>query len=355
MKIIDIKVTRENLVLTRPYTISYKTVDSVENIIIKLYLENGMVGLGACNPSKYVVGVNIDDTILNLTEDKLAFLKGADIRSFHDLLDKTYTNFSTDAGAKVLIDVALHDAFTQYLGIPLVAFYGQKIYELPTSVTIGIKDIEATLEEAKEYLDAGFNNIKVKLGQELKLDIERLRALRKTFGKRPIIRIDANQGWSKAETMDFFESVGDLEIELVEQPVKADQLMQLSSIPGVFKKLIAADESLVDSNDAMLLSKSPIPAGIFNIKLMKCGGIREAKKIAAIAEKASIELMWGCNDESIISISAALHAAFSCANTKYIDLDGSLDLAKDVVKGGFNIKNGVMSLTKKPGLGVELI
>ena len=88
---------------------------------------------------------------------------------------------------------------------------------------------------------------------------------------------------------------------------------------------------------------------------MKCGGITSGRKIANVALLNGINLMWGCNDESIISISAALNAALSFPNTKYLDLDGSLDLAKDLVTGGFNLKNGIMKPLDKPGLGVELI
>lgn len=352
MKIAAINITKENLALTRPYSIAYKTVDSVENVIVELHLENGIIGRGAANPSKYVVDKDVDDTYRRLTEDGLATFRGADIRQFSYLLDQVYLEFADDAGAKVALDVAIHDAFTQHLGIPVAAYYGQKIASLPTSVTIGIMDIEATLEEAREYLDAGFKILKVKLGKELKEDIERLRAIRKTFGSTPLIRIDANQGWTKSETLGFFQSTADLDIELVEQPIKADQIQQLSDLPEAFKKLIAADESLVDATDALALAQSPSPAGIFNIKLMKCGGILEAKQIASIAESAGISLMWGCNDESIISISAALHAALSSANTKYLDLDGSFDLAKDVVQGGFIQKDGYLSISDKPGLGV---
>ena len=88
---------------------------------------------------------------------------------------------------------------------------------------------------------------------------------------------------------------------------------------------------------------------------MKCGGITSGRKIANVALLNDIDLMWGCNDESIISISAALNVALSFPNTKYLDLDGSLDLAKDLVSGGFTIKDGVMNTVNKPGLGVELI
>lgn len=111
---------------------------------------------------------------------------------------------------------------------------------------------------------------------------------------------------------------------------------------------------MITPDDAYQLSLPPRAAGIFNIKLMKCGGIREALQIATIARQAGISLMWGCNDESIISISAALHTALSCPHTRYLDLDGSFDLARDVVSGGFKLQDGyLMPLLDKAGLGLE--
>ena len=85
---------------------------------------------------------------------------------------------------------------------------------------------------------------------------------------------------------------------------------------------------------------------------MKSGGVFPALRIAAIAQTAGIELMWGCMDESIISITAALHAALASPATRYLDLDGSLDLARDVVKGGFVLRDGYLSTSNAPGLGV---
>ena len=79
---------------------------------------------------------------------------------------------------------------------------------------------------------------------------------------------------------------------------------------------------------------------------MKCGGIVGAKEIASVAQYAGIDLFWGCNDESIVSITAALHAAYSCPNTKYIDLDGSFDLAEDLVKNCFSYDDGYIEINK---------
>jgi L-alanine-DL-glutamate epimerase-like enolase superfamily enzyme len=116
-----------------------------------------------------------------------------------------------------------------------------------------------------------------------------------------------------------------------------------------------ADESLKNPKDALQLLKEASGCNIFNIKLMKTGGLLVAKQIAYIAECSKVKLMWGCNDESVVSIAAALHLALSSRSTKFLDLDGSLDLIKDVVTGGFLIKNGMMSLTGENGLGVQKI
>jgi L-alanine-DL-glutamate epimerase-like enolase superfamily enzyme len=101
---------------------------------------------------------------------------------------------------------------------------------------------------------------------------------------------------------------------------------------------------------------TPEPAcGIFNIKLMKCGGIRPALAIAAIAETAGVDVMWGCMDESVVGISAALNAALAAPATRYIDLDGSLDLATDLYEGGFDLAFGKMNSLSAPGLGVRAV
>ena len=72
-----------------------------------------------------------------------------------------------------------------------------------------------------------------------------------------------------------------------------------------------------------------------------------------IARNAGISLFWGCNDESIVSIAAALHAAYACPNTRYLDLDGSFDLVEDLLSGGFTVKDGYMEISQEPGLGLH--
>jgi L-alanine-DL-glutamate epimerase-like enolase superfamily enzyme len=350
-----IKIWKADLVNTKPYTIAFKTVSEVRNAFVQLTLENGITGIGAGNPSEYVVGENLSQTMLALREENLEFLIGRDIREVHQLLDEVLVKFPKNPAARAALDIALHDAFTKFLGVPLVKFLGQKIKSLPTSNTIGIKNIEETLKQAADYIQRGFRVLKVKLGRDLAEDIERIMKLRENCGRKVVIRIDANQGYTVKQTLEFYDAVKNLEVELIEQPLPAKSVDEMRSLPKHIRDIIAADESLISPADALTLVTEPRPAKIFNIKLMKCGGIQEGLRIASIAKEADIDLFWGCNDESIVSITAALHAAFSCINTKYIDLDGSLDLGRDEVTGGFILKDGYMYCSDKPGLGVEQV
>lgn len=354
-KIKEIKVWDADLGNTKPYTIAFKTVDQVRNAFVEIMLDDRTTGIGSGNPSEYVVGENLTQCLDALHEQNLEFLIGRDIRECQQLTFEVWRKFPKNPSARAALDIALHDAFTKYLGVPLVRFLGQKIKTLPTSNTIGIKNVDDTVREARDFISQGFRILKVKLGKDLEEDIERLVKLRENCGRDVIIRVDANQGYSAGETIDFYLKTKDLDLELIEQPLPAKAVQEMKNLPEEIKIRIAADESLITPKDALDLVKPPFAAGIFNIKLMKCGGVSQGLKIADIALHEGVDLFWGCNDESIVSITAALHAAFASDNTKYIDLDGSLDLGNDVVKGGFILKDGMMSCSEKPGLGVERI
>lgn len=354
-RIKDIKVWREDLANTKPYTIAYKTTDKVESGFVEITLDNGTTGIGAGNPSDYVTGETLDACMGALAENNIQFLIGRDIRELHQLTYEVWKKLPKNPAARAALDIALYDAFTKHLGVPLVKYLGQKITSLPTSNTIGIMNVEETLKEAEDYGKRGFTVLKVKLGINLEEDIERMFKLREKFGNKFTIRIDANQGYTTEKTIEFYTKTKHLNIELIEQPLKAKAVDEMKQLPEEIRQVIAADESLISPKDAIELIKPPRASGIFNIKFMKCGGVSQALKIADIAALEGVDLFWGCNEESIVSITAALHTAFSCVNTKYIDLDGSLDLGRDVVKGGFILKDGVMYCSDKPGLGVERI
>lgn len=344
-----------DLGLTKSYAIAYKVTSSAVNVFLEIELENGLTGYGSAAASEFVFGEKLEDTIINLESEAVQKWVGRDIRHFRSIIDESTFLFPKYPATRTAIDIALHDAFGKYLGIPVVDFYGRKHKSLPTSITIGISRVEETLQEAREYKDQGFKILKVKIGLNLEEDIERIVKLRETFGNHFKIRVDANQGYNSAQTIAFVKATRSLSIELVEQPMRVGTEAEMKTLPADVRRIIACDESLINASSAILLASDPPACGIFNIKLMKCGGLLGAFDIATIAQASGIKLFWGCYDESIVSISAALHAAFACTATRFLDLDGSLELSKDIVTGGFALVDGELSPINAAGFGFKKI
>ncbi len=352
-RISRIETEVRGLPLTRPYTIAFRTIDEVENCIVRVHSEGGLTGYGAASPEPHVTGETRESCRAALAEQSLAWLAGRDVRELGALSSQLEQRLPGNPAARAALDMALHDLLAQHLGVPLVEMLGRVHESLPTSITIGIMSVEEALEEAREYLGRGFHVLKVKLGHALDEDLARVARLRESLPADTTIRVDANQGYSAADVVRFMRESAPWRLEFLEQPMPPSQSMR--DLPPGCRERIAADESLLDDADALELASSPAACGVFNIKLMKCGGIRTALRIAAIAKAADISLMWGCMDESRISIAAALHAALAAPATRYLDLDGSLDLGEDVAEGGFIIENGIMRTLPAPGLGVRAL
>ena len=354
MNITKITIWKEDLELTRPYTIAYETISSVENLFVLLETENGITGIGAGSPAEDVTGESIIACEKALTSTLESVLLGKDLRYSLALLQELKTRLANTPAALAAADIALHDLVAKAMGLPLADLLGRVHTSLPTSITIGIMPVKETLAEAKEYLANGFSILKVKTGLDVEQDIERVVRLHEKFKQTICIRVDANQGYSVDELHRFYDKTSGL-VEFIEQPLKAADIEAMKSLPENIRRISAADECLLSPGSALNLFDSPQPFAIFNIKLMKCGGIAPGLEIANMARHAGIDLMWGCMDESIVSIAAALHTALASKATKYLDLDGSLDLARDIVTGGFILENGWLTTTDQPGLGVNKI
>ena len=352
MRISRVEIFTEAMPLTRPYTIAFRTIEDVEMGFVVLHGENGLLGMGCASPEPHVTGETRAACKAALDPAALEWLVGEDVRELPRLARRAGEQLRATPAARAAVDMALHDLLACHLGLPLVEMLGRAHTELPTSITIGIKGVEETFQEAQEHVGGGFRVLKVKLGHSLDEDIARLARLHEGLDPTPTIRVDPNQGYSADEVRDFVARTEAMGIEFLEQPMRADDIAAMRGLPEPVRDRVAADETLLDESNALELLHPPRACGIFNIKLMKCGGISAGRRIADIADTAGVSLMWGCMDESIVSISAALHAAFASPATRYLDLDGSLDLARDVVSGGFVLEDGMMRTVDAPGLGV---
>jgi L-alanine-DL-glutamate epimerase-like enolase superfamily enzyme len=153
--------------------------------------------------------------------------------------------------ARAALDIALYDAYTKFLDVPLVKYLGQKIKSLPTSITIGIKNVDETIKEAQEYEERGFSVLKVKLGKDLEEDIERIVKLREKFGKNLRSALMRIKDTHVAQTIEFYNRTKSLDVELIEQPLPAKAIEETKKLPADIRKVLAADESLLTPHECV--------------------------------------------------------------------------------------------------------
>lgn len=351
MRFTRLHVHRADVPLSRPYAVANHATDTARMVLLRLATDGAGVGYGAATPEPEVNGDTSDAVFAQLQGEVAATVCGREVAppsAFAPLLARL-----PSPGARAALDMALHDAWARAAGMPLCDLLGRVHEALPTSVTIGVCDVADTLRDAGEYLGRGFTVLKVKIGQDLTLDVERLARLRELVGPSIAIRVDGNIGYRPPQLLQLLRDTQDLDLEFVEQPLPPECVDAQRALPPAMVARLMADESMHDVADARRLVVPPRPFGLFNIKLMKCGGVLPARAIGAIAHEAGIGVMWGCMDESRIAIAAALHAALSCPATRHLDLDGHLDLSRDFANGGFDLQHGVLRPLDRPGLGVD--
>jgi len=354
MKIIRADVSEVEVPLKAPFTISYHTTYEAKMLLVQLICQESYIGLGTAVPFERVTHESYDACADALRNELPGWIEGREFEHPSEIGGAAKEVFGGLPAARAAIDMAAHDIWGKKLNKPLVELLGRKHEAMPTSMTMGIRTMDESLAEAGDFIGMGFSVLKIKGGSDLEHDIELLSRIRQDYGPGIGLRVDLNQGYDKDMLIAFIKRTSELDIEMIEQPFPVDDIDTQRGLPESIRKVLAADENACDEDDARDLAKVPQPAGIINIKMMKCGGICPAMRIAEIADSAHQTLMWGCMVESTIGLSAALHAAFASPNTRYLDLDGSYDLVEDIATGGIDIEGGVVRTVDAPGLGVTL-
>jgi L-alanine-DL-glutamate epimerase-like enolase superfamily enzyme len=335
---VRISLARTRLELRHTFRIARSADEFRESVIVRIE-ENGIEGLGEAAPStRYGQSAGSAERALMSIEG--ALLEPA--AHIEDVLERAAGRLAGEWASLAALDVALHDLLGKRLGAPLYALLGLDPRKTPvTSYTIGIDTPEIVAEKIREA--EGFPVLKIKLGLENDREImETVRA----HTDRPV-RIDANEGWTRDEALEKIRWLEGLNVELVEQPLPAADFEGVRWLAGRTSLPIFADESVRIASDI------PKLAGAFhgiNIKLMKCGGIREALRMIHTARACGMKVMLGCMIESSIAITAAAHLS---PLADYADLDGNILIRNDPAAGVTTL-NGKLVLPEGPGLGVTL-
>ena len=359
MKIVDLEIYQTSIPLHTPFKTALRTVTVAESIFVKITADNGIIGWGEAPPTHVITGESLAS--IHYAIDKLIrpILIGASLSSYAPILTRLEKEIVRNTSAKAAVDMAIYDCLAQEANQPLYQYLGGYRSSLENDYTVSVNEKEQMQKDAKLYKENGFRILKVKVGKDTAAkDIARVAAVREAVGEDVLIRLDANQGWTAKEAVNAItqmEAMG-LNIELVEQPVAAQDINVLKYITEHTKTPIMADEAVFSSQDARRVLEMKA-ADFINIKLMKAGGIYQAMKIANLADSYGVSCMVGSMIESKLGITAAAHFAASHPAITRFDFDAPLMLADDILEGGIHYqgKGNNITFSNQSGLGIKAV
>lgn len=356
MRITDIKLGKISVPLKTPFKTALRTVERVEDVIVIIETDTGNIGYGEAPPTGVITGDTTGGIIGAIRDHIKPSLIGMDIENFEKIMIKLHSSIVKNTSAKGAVDIALYDLYGQLYSAPVYKLLGGYRKEITTDITISVNDPEEMAEDSMKAIESGYKTLKVKVGKDSNLDIERLKAIRNTVGKGIDIRIDANQGWRPKEAIHTLRKMEDLglNIELVEQPVLAHDIEGLKLVTDNVSIPVLADESVFSPIDAIKILQNRA-ADLINIKLMKTGGIHNALKIVSMAELYGVECMIGCMLEAKVSVTAAVHLAAAKSIITKVDLDGPVLCSEDPVIGGAIFNNSKITVNDGAGFGIKEI
>ncbi len=356
MKIQQIQIGKVSIPLKKPFKTALRQVNSAEDIIVKVIADSGETGFGNAPPTAVITGDSQDSIIAAIRDTLGPKIIGMDVENLEEILSTLDAGMLHNHSAKAALDIAVHDLFGKRFGMPLYKYFGGYCNRMETDLTISLNGPEEMVRDAKEAVSEGYAAIKIKVGNEPALDIKRVQAIRAAVGPAVKIRLDANQGWSAKEAVRTIRKFEEdcLDIELVEQPVKAHDFEGLKYVTERVETDIMADESAFGPFEVFRLL-SMRACDMINIKLMKAGGLHNAVKIANFAETVGVQCMMGCMLESKVGITAAASLAAGKKIVTRADLDAAVLLAEDPVVGGVSFQQNQLLISEEPGLGITEI
>ncbi|MBX8632062.1 MAG: dipeptide epimerase [Thermoplasmata archaeon] len=338
--------------MVKSFRIALGSTESYEGFIVRITTDDGLTGIGEAVPTPFITGettASIQEA-LKLLSGSLKGMEETDTEKIYEVMNRTIHG---SYAAKCGLDTALWDIAGKRAGLPLCKLLGGYRDSIPTSFTVDIGDPDEVVKYTKEFIEAGLTAIKVKLGQGLREDYERVKRARQTAGDGATIYVDFNQSYSAKRAVELSSDIHKFNIEFLEQPTPAHDIAGLKFVREHSDIPVMADEAVYGPEDAMKIVRCEA-ADMINMKLMKAGGITRGRKVIEIAEAAGLPVMIGCMVETRVAVTAGTHLALGMRNVKYADLDGYSSLARDITSGGLVLKEGRNYVSDGAGLGIDV-
>lgn len=317
-----LEVARRTEPLEAPFVTALREVLVLEVVEVRCLLDRGVAGRAAVSPTPPITGETAASIEAALLGPLATSIVGLPLEETEEIWRAASRAIAGNTTAKCALDLAVHDALSSYRGVSLPRLLGGTGRSVRTDVTVGLATPKAMATAALRRCDEGFEALKLKVGGDPEEDVRRVRAVASATETRAALRVDANQGWSWRQAQAVLSSLEHhgVTLEWVEQPVVGRDLGGLARVRSASPWPIVADESVHTPIDVLRLIEAEA-ADAVNVKLAKCGGLRPAADVVALARAAQLDVVVGCMLEPPSAVAAAVALAGAVAPDAVHDLD----------------------------------
>ncbi|MEO3938778.1 dipeptide epimerase [Dermatophilaceae bacterium Soc4.6] len=357
-----------SVALHTPFVTALRRTDSCETLVVRVTDSDGVVGWGEAPQVWQVTGESLASAQACVDQMLAPVLVGRDVDDWCEVSATVQRAVARNHGAKAAVDTALHDLVARRAGLPLPQLLARTYAAaapagaapigllVSTDVTLSAGSAEDLGEAAAARVADGFSTLKMKIGTDAATDVARVRAVRERVGPHVVVRLDANQGWTRGEAVEVIRALeeADLGVDLVEQPVAGDDVEGLAWVRSRVGLPIMADESLYSVIDLDRILRLGA-ADLVNVKLAKCGSLAVGALLLERAAGAGLGTLVGTMMESQIGVGAAASLAAALPTSTTNDLDAAWWAARPPFEGGVTYDGPTLTLPDAPGLGVTAL
>lgn len=326
-----------------------------EHLFLAVYNETGLAGIAEGSPLPHFSGEQASEMKVVVEQVLAPAIIGLDAFNLEAIQQALDRALARNESSKSALINAVHDLQGKLLNAPVTQILGGRLRErVPVAGAVGIEDHATIIARAHTLFERGITTFKFKVGSDVRRDLGAIAAVRAEFGDAVELRADANGGYSLADARRFLRGVERFDPQYVEQPLPAQDLRGLALLRQASLVPIAVDESLFGLRDAIEIIKHDA-ADVFVIKLIKLGGLFNARKVVALAEAAGITCVCVSPYETDLGGSANVHLAASSSAFRYAAELGT-GVSQVALPGAARLgfEAGHVPVPASPGLGIDL-
>ena len=325
-------------------------------VVVRLTDADGAIGISSIDPSARAVSPNTAAELAVAIRDRLGpALIGEDPSNVNRIVEHAFTLTPTQPGAVAGVELACIELVCRRMGIALHDYVGGAVLDrVLFNGWVGELPPDEAAAEAKRWQDAGFKSVKIKVGNEVAKDSDRVAAVRDAVGTDMKLRMDANQQCTVQQALALCHAVKSCDMQLFEQPTPKDDLEGLAQVRREGGLPIMADESISDHQSLIRVIKAEC-ADFVKFGIKQAGGLLPSARMLATAEAAGLPVVLGHGFGLDLSTVAEIMLGATSRNiVPGLECVGPLKVVDTVATTRLDIGSGSLALPTGPGLGIDL-